>query len=156
MPMPSSSPPRRIGLISDTHGLLRPQALDALRGCELIVHAGDVGKPEVLAALRALAPLHAIRGNIDVQPWAQSLPATLDLEVGGVRLHVRHDLKTLGPAVRADVVVTGHSHKPLIETRDGVLYVNPGSAGPRRFSLPVTVATLWLGEASPRAELQAL
>ncbi len=156
MPKSSSPPPRRIGLISDTHGLLRPQALDALRGCELIVHAGDVGKPEVLAALRALAPLHAIRGNIDVQPWAQVLPETLDLEIDGVRVHVRHDLKTLGPDVRADVVVTGHSHKPLIETRDGVLYVNPGSAGPRRFSLPVTVATLRLGDGPPHAALHAL
>ncbi|MCD0246293.1 metallophosphoesterase family protein [Xanthomonas melonis] len=148
--------PHRIGLISDTHGLLRPEALAALAGCAQIIHAGDVGKPQVLEALQALAPLHVIAGNIDDQPWAADLPQTLDLQIDGVRIHVLHDLKTLTPQVRADVVVSGHSHVPAIQTRDGVLYVNPGSAGPRRFRLPISVATLWLGDAAPRAQLQLL
>lgn len=148
--------PHRIGLISDTHGLLRPEALAALAGCAQIIHAGDVGKPQVLEALQALAPLHVIAGNIDDKPWAAGLPQTLDLQIDGVRIHVLHDLKALAPRVRADVVVSGHSHKPAIQARDGVLYVNPGSAGPRRFSLPVSVAVLWLGRGAPRAELQLL
>ena len=133
----------RIGLISDTHGLLRPQALTAMQGCDAIVHAGDVGKPEILDALRAIAPLHAIRGNIDTAPWAQALPDVLDVEIAGVRLHVLHDLKTLArEPTGVDVVVSGHSHKPLLRTRDGVLYINPGSAGPRRFKLPISVGEL--------------
>ncbi|UXA51417.1 metallophosphatase family protein [Xanthomonas prunicola] len=144
----------RIGVISDTHGLLRPEALAALDGCHHIIHAGDVGKPEILAALQALAPVHAIAGNIDNTPWAAQLPETLDLLIDGVRLHVLHDLKTLAPGVAADIVISGHSHKPSIQTRDGVLYINPGSAGPRRFRLPISVATLWLGNGPPRAALQ--
>ncbi|NHF67547.1 metallophosphoesterase family protein [Xanthomonas hortorum] len=150
------STPLRIGLISDTHGLLRPEAVAALQGCAAIIHAGDVGKPEILTALQALAPLHVIAGNIDNTPWAAGLPETLDLLIAGVRLHVLHDLKTLRPEVAADVIVSGHSHKPLVHMRDGVLYVNPGSAGPRRFSLPISVGTLWLGDGPPRAELQLL
>ncbi|MCC4605636.1 metallophosphoesterase family protein [Xanthomonas campestris] len=147
---------KRIGVISDTHGLLRPEALAALSGCAQIIHAGDVGKPEVLEALQALAPLHVIAGNVDDQPWAVGLPQTLDLQIAGVRLHVLHDLKTLAAQVQADVIVSGHSHKPAIHTREGVLYLNPGSAGPRRFSLPVSVAQLWLGDGAPRAQLQLL
>ncbi|QBG89839.1 metallophosphoesterase family protein [Xanthomonas oryzae] len=146
----------RIGVISDTHGLLRPEALAALDGCTQIIHAGDVGKPEVLEALRALAPLHVIAGNIDDNPWAAGLPQTLDVQIDGVRIHVLHDLKTLAPQVQADVIISGHSHKPLVHTRAGVLYINPGSAGPRRFSLPTSVAMLWLGDGAPRAQLQQL
>ncbi|AZR33228.1 metallophosphoesterase family protein [Xanthomonas vasicola] len=146
----------RIGVISDTHGLLRPQALAALDGCTQIIHAGDVGKPEVLEALRALAPLHVIAGNIDDKPWAAGLPQTLDLQIDGVRIHVLHDLKTLAPQVQADVIISGHSHKPLVHARNGVLYINPGSAGTRRFSLPISVAMLWLGDGVPRAQLQQL
>ncbi|KLD69406.1 metallophosphoesterase family protein [Xanthomonas pisi] len=146
----------RIGLISDTHGLMRPEALAALTGCAQIIHAGDVGKPEILEALRALAPLHVIAGNIDDKPWAVGLPQTLDLLIDGVRIHVLHDLKTLAPGAAADVVMSGHSHKSSVQCRDGVLYVNPGSAGPRRFSLPISVASLWLGDGPPRATVQTL
>ncbi|ATB56728.1 phosphodiesterase [Xanthomonas citri pv. fuscans] len=146
----------QIGVISDTHGLLRPEALAALEGCTQIIHAGDVGKPQVLEALRVLAPLHAIAGNIDDKPWATGLPQTLDLQIDGVRIHVLHDLKTLAPQVQADVVISGHSHKPRVHMHDGVLYLNPGSAGPRRFSLPISVATLWLGDGAPRAQVRPL
>jgi putative phosphoesterase len=135
----------RIGLISDTHGLLRPQALAALRGSAHIVHAGDIGSAEILDALRQIAPLTAVRGNNDRNAWASSLPETVEVELGGVRLHVLHDLHSLASVPRAQdiaVVISGHSHKPRIERRDGVLYVNPGSAGPRRFKLPVSVADL--------------
>ncbi len=149
--------PLHLGVIADTHGLLRPEALASLRGCAAIVHAGDIGKPDVLDALRELAPLHAIRGNIDTAPWAQALPETLDLDIDGVRLHVRHDLKTLGHvADGVNVVISGHSHKPLLETRDGVLYLNPGSAGPRRFRLPISLGHLYLTPTGPRGELQTL
>lgn len=149
--------PQRIGLISDTHGLLRPQALAAMRDCIAIVHAGDIGTPEILDALRALAPLHAIRGNIDTAPWAQTLPDTLDVEIAGIRLHLLHDLKTLTRDLAdVDVVVSGHSHKPMQQTRDGVLYLNPGSAGPRRFSLPIGVGYLSLDAGGMRGELHAL
>ncbi|WP_279361863.1 metallophosphoesterase family protein [Xanthomonas sacchari] len=149
--------PLHLGVIADTHGLLRPEALASLRGCAAIVHAGDIGKPDVLDALRELAPLHAIRGNIDTAPWAQALPETLDLDIDGVRLHVRHDLKTLGHvADGVNVVISGHSHKPLLETRDGVLYLNPGSAGPRRFRLPIGIGHLYLTPDGPRGELQTL
>jgi uncharacterized protein len=139
--------PTRIGLISDTHGLLRPQALDALRGSELILHAGDVGKPEILTALRDLAPVIAVRGNVDTADWARALPETAVAEAGGVRLYVLHDLHALdlNPAAAGfRVVVNGHSHQPGKFERDGVLYVNPGSAGPRRFQLPASVARLHL------------
>ncbi|KQR08171.1 MULTISPECIES: metallophosphoesterase family protein [Xanthomonas] len=148
--------PLRIGLVSDTHGLLRPEAVTALAGCAALIHAGDVGKPDVLAALQALAPVHAIAGNIDDKPWAAALPQTLDLVIAGVRIHVLHDLKTLAADVAAEVVISGHSHMPSVHSRDGVLYVNPGSAGPRRFSLPISVATLWLGDGLPCATLQLL
>ena len=144
--MPTS--PTHIGLISDTHGLLRPQAVQALRGSELILHAGDVGKPEVLTALRQLAPVIAVRGNVDTPDWARTLPETAVAEAGEVRLYVLHDVLALdlNPAAAGfHVVVCGHSHQPGKFERDGVLYINPGSAGPRRFQLPVCVARLNLG-----------
>jgi putative phosphoesterase len=135
----------RIGLISDTHGLLRPQAAEFLRGCDHVIHAGDIGKPQVLEGLRPIAPLSAIRGNIDTGAWAETLPDTLDLELAGLRIHVLHDLGQLDrdpAAAGIRVVVSGHSHKPRLDEHDGVLYINPGSAGPRRFSLPVSVGEL--------------
>lgn len=155
----NSSSPQRIGLISDTHGLLRPQACAALAGVDHIVHAGDIGKPEVLQQLEAIAPLSAIRGNNDRGPWAAAIPDTLSIELGGVRFHVLHDLKELAldPVVqRIQVVVAGHSHKPAVYSRNGVLFVNPGSAGPRRFSLPVSVALLDLTGGAPHAEIRVL
>jgi uncharacterized protein len=137
--------PTRIGLISDTHGLLRPHALDALRGSDLIIHAGDVGKPEILTALRELAPVIAVRGNIDTADWASALPATAVAEAGTVLLYVLHDVHALDldPAASGfHIVVSGHSHQLGQSERNGVLYINPGSAGPRRFQLPVSVALL--------------
>jgi len=137
-----------VGLISDTHGLLRPEALRALAGSDLIVHAGDVGAPEILDALRAVAPLVAIRGNVDTGGWASALPATAVAEAGGVLIYVLHDLNELDldPAAAGfGVVVSGHSHQPARAERGGVLFINPGSAGRRRFKLPVTVARLDLG-----------
>jgi putative phosphoesterase len=132
--------PHRIGLISDTHGLLRPEALDALAGSDLIVHAGDVGKPEILDRLRELAPVVAVRGNVDHGPWAEALPEAHTRPAGGVHVHVRHIREELGTVDPGwDLIVTGHSHRLAIDRIDGVLHVNPGSAGPRRFSLPVTV-----------------
>jgi putative phosphoesterase len=136
-----------IGLISDTHGLLRPEALTALRGVRRIVHAGDIGALEVLAALRVIAPVTAVRGNNDRGAWAARLPEWATLTIRGRRLLVIHDRKALGGvalASRMAVVVCGHSHRPAVEHLDGILWVNPGSAGPRRFSLPVTVARLTL------------
>jgi putative phosphoesterase len=132
-----------VGLISDTHRLLRPQAIDALRGSELIIHAGDIGKLEVIQQLRAIAPTFAVRGNVDSQAWAADFPTTEAVEIGQVIFWVLHDIAQLDldpVAAGFAAVVFGHSHQPSIETRDGVLYINPGSAGPRRFKLPVTVA----------------
>jgi len=136
--------PSRLGLISDTHGLLRREAVEALRGSDLIIHAGDVGDPKILKELRKLAPVVAVRGNVDTEKWAQALPLTTVVEAGSVLIYVLHDVHALDmdPAAGIRVVVSGHSHKPTKLTRDGVLYVNPGSAGPRRFQLPVTVARL--------------
>ena len=135
----------RIGVISDTHGLLRPQALTALRGSDHIVHAGDIGDPSILAALREVASLTAVRGNNDRAAWAADLPDRADVTLGGVRIHVLHDMATLALDAlepRPRVVIAGHSHKPMSVVRDGVLVLNPGSAGPRRFTLPIAVATL--------------
>ncbi|WP_313473317.1 metallophosphoesterase family protein [Stutzerimonas kunmingensis] len=149
----------RIALISDTHGLLRPEALAALQGCAQIIHAGDIGKPQVLDGLRAIAPLEAIRGNIDIADWALELPERLDLRIGGLSLHVLHDLKQLDIdplAAGIDVVIAGHSHKPKVERRDGVLYINPGSAGPRRFTLPISLALLELNDGDAQVELISL
>ncbi len=138
----------RIGLISDTHGLLREEAVQALRGSELILHAGDVGKPEILQELRKIAPVVAVRGNVDTEPWAQALPETAVAEAGAAMIYILHDVNALdlNPAASGfHIVVSGHSHKPGKTERGGVLYVNPGSAGPRRFQLPVTLAHLRLG-----------
>ncbi len=149
----------RIGVISDTHGLLRPEALAALGGCERIIHAGDIGKPEVLAGLRALAPLEAIRGNVDSGDWAAAIPEQLDLQLGGLRIHVTHDVKTMvidPVADGIDVVIAGHSHQPKIEELNGVLYLNPGSAGRRRFTLPISLALLDIEDGQPRAQLVTL
>jgi len=134
-----------IGVISDTHGLLRPEAVKALKGVELIIHAGDIGAPKVLRGLERLAPVHAVRGNIDRGDWARNLPLTRVVEVGGVHLYVLHELFTLDldpAAAGLAAVIYGHSHSPHLERKNGVLYLNPGSAGPRRFTLPVTVALL--------------
>jgi uncharacterized protein len=136
---------KRIGLISDTHGLLREEAVEALMGSELIIHAGDVGKPEILEELRKIAPVVAVRGNVDSEPWARALPETAVAEASGATIYVLHDVKALDlkPAAAGfSIVVSGHSHKPGKTERDGVLYINPGSAGPRRFKLPITVARL--------------
>ena len=134
-----------VGVISDTHGLLRPEAVAALQGSHLIIHAGDVGSPEVLDRLGHIAPTYAVRGNIDTQAWARKLPATEAVAVGSLVLWVLHDRSELDldpAAAQFAAVIFGHSHKPSIETQDRVLYLNPGSAGPRRFRLPVTVARL--------------
>jgi putative phosphoesterase len=146
----------KLGLISDTHGLLRDEAVQALAGSELIIHAGDVGKPEILVALKLLAPLVAVRGNVDTGAWASALPLTAVAEAGGSLIYVIHDIHTLGldPAAAGfGIVVSGHSHKPGSEERGGVLYVNPGSAGPRRFKLPITVACMDLAENPRKANL---
>jgi putative phosphoesterase len=148
-----------IGVISDTHGLLRPQALKALKGVELIIHAGDVGAPKVLAHLSRLAPVHAVRGNTDRGDWAADLPFTRVVEVGGVLLYVIHELfcLDLDPAAAGlTAVIFGHSHSPHLERKNGVLYLNPGSAGPRRFTLPVTLALIKLQGTSMHPELVEL
>lgn len=135
----------RVGLISDTHGLLRPEAEAFLQGSDFIVHSGDIGDPAILAQLARIAPLTAVRGNNDNSPWGRALPETDWLQVGGVTLHVLHDLAQLDIDPRAAgvrVVVAGHSHQPRVDERDGVLFVNPGSAGPRRFRLPITAGEL--------------
>jgi putative phosphoesterase len=148
--------PVTIGVVSDTHGLLRPQAVEALRGSDRILHAGDVGAPEILEALKQIAPIIAIRGNVDTAPWATTLPLTEVLEVNGVSIYMLHDLAQLDLKPQAAgfrVVVYGHSHKPKIEERNGVLYFNPGSAGPRRFSLPVSVGKLTVTAGQVNTEL---
>jgi putative phosphoesterase len=139
-----------IGLISDTHGLLRDEALAALRGSQLIIHAGDVGKPDVLTKLRQLAPVVAVKGNVDQASWASALPSTAIVEAGPATIWVLHDIHELDldpAAAGIHIVVSGHSHKPQQMERAGTLYINPGSAGPRRFKLPVTVARLDLSVA---------
>jgi uncharacterized protein len=136
-----------IGLISDTHGLVRPEAAKALEGCELIIHAGDVGRPEILANLGEIAPVVAVRGNVDKGEWALRLPVSAVVETPLVRIYVLHDIQQLDldpVSAGFGIVVSGHSHKAHREERSGVLYVNPGSAGPRRFRLPVTLARLHL------------
>jgi putative phosphoesterase len=138
-----------IGLISDTHGLLRPEALHALEGSELIIHAGDVGKPEIIEALKALAPVVAVRGNVDTEAWASALPEIEVVETNLATIYVLHDVQALDldPAAAGfHIIVSGHSHKPSRTERDSVLYINPGSAGPRRFQLPVTLARLDIGQ----------
>ena len=145
----------RIGLIADTHNLLRPEALAALQGVDHLIHAGDIGGPHILADLERIAPLSVVRGNNDQDSWADAIPERLTLRFGAIALHVLHDLKQLDidPAAQGiDVVIAGHSHKPLHEKRNGVLYLNPGSAGPRRFRLPITVALLHLTNGHIQAE----
>jgi len=148
-----------IGVISDTHGLLRPETVEALRGVELILHAGDVGSPEVLDSLKGIAPVVAVRGNNDKGTWAEGLPLWEVAEVGAVFIYMIHDVKEidLNPtAAGFQVVVSGHSHKPSVEERKGVLYVNPGSAGPRRFKLPISVARLTVSGETVSAEVVEL
>jgi uncharacterized protein len=150
---------QRVGLISDTHGLVRPEAVDFLRGSDFIVHAGDIGDVQVLEELRRLAPLTAVRGNNDKGPWATSIAETDVLQVGDVSIYVLHDLSELDLdpiAAGFRVVVSGHSHNPRIEERDGVLYVNPGSSGPRRFKLPIAVGELQVAGASVKARIVQL
>ena len=148
-----------IGVISDTHGLLRPEALAALRGSERIIHAGDVGSPEILEQLAAIAPVTAVRGNVDKSPWARKLPETEVLQVSGVSIYVLHNIDELDlkpDAAAFSAVVYGHSHVPKIEESKGVLYFNPGSAGPRRFKLPVSVGHLVIERGKLSAELYNL
>ncbi|HEY9569308.1 MAG TPA: metallophosphoesterase family protein [Thalassobaculum sp.] len=144
----------RVGVISDTHGLLRPEAVDRLAGVDRILHAGDIGRAEVVDGLRRIAPVDAIRGNVDAGAWAAAYPETLTVAIDGRRIHLVHALEWLriDPA-SVDVVVSGHSHKPGVATRAGVLYLNPGSAGPRRFRLPVSVAILEVGEDGVQATI---
>jgi putative phosphoesterase len=145
-----------VGVVSDTHGLLRPEALDVLRGSDMIIHAGDVGKPEVIDRLAEVAPLHVVCGNIDKGSWAAALPMTELVEVGDHRFFVLHDIAQLDVdpvAAGFAAVVFGHSHRPSIETRNGVLFLNPGSAGPRRFKLPITVARVKTSGRHIRADI---
>lgn len=148
--------PAVVGVISDTHGLLRPEAVAALRGSHYIVHGGDIGDEGILRTLEAIAPVTVVRGNTDYDAWARRLPQTAVLDVGGVRIYAVHDIARLDidpPAAGVDVVVFGHSHRPGIEHRDRVTYLNPGSAGPRRFDLPVTIARLTIKDGGAEAEI---
>ena len=149
----------RIALISDTHGLLRPEALDFVRGADHIGHAGDICDLAILEALAAIAPLTAVRGNNDHGAWAERLPATALVPLGDVLLYAIHDLAEIDldpPAAGVHAVVSGHSHKPLVRTRDGVVYVNPGSAGPRRFKLPISVGELLVADGAVTARTVTL
>jgi len=148
-----------VGVISDTHGLLRSEAVAALRGADLIIHAGDVGAPEVIDQLRNLAPTFVVRGNVDKAHWAGALPTTAHVEVDGLLFHVLHDISELDldpAAVGYAAVVYGHSHQPSIEMREGVLFLNPGSAGPRRFNLPVSIARVSVSGQQLRPEIVEL
>lgn len=148
-----------VGIIADTHGLIRPEAIAALMGAERIIHAGDIGRPTVLEALAAVAPVVAVRGNNDQDAWAATIPETAIVEVDGLRLYVLHDIKALDfdPAIAGfSAVICGHSHRPRLEQHAGVWFVNPGSAGPRRFTLPVAVARLYVQGGTLTAELVEL
>ena len=150
---------RFIGVIADTHGLVRPEAIAALVRAERIIHAGDIGSPAVLAALGTVAPVVAVRGNNDQEAWAAAIPETVIVEVDGLRLYVLHDVKTLDfdPATAGfSGVICGHSHRPRLEQQAGIWFINPGSAGPRRFTLPVTVARLYVHGGRLTAELVEL
>ncbi len=151
--------PLLIGVISDTHGLLRPEAVDVLRGSRYIIHAGDVGSPDILEKLFQIAPVTAVRGNIDKEAWARILPETEVIELGGISIYALHDLARLDLKPQAagfSVVISGHTHRPQQETRDGVLFFNPGSAGPRRFKLPISVGRLVIEHGKVRGELVEL
>jgi uncharacterized protein len=145
----------KIGVISDTHGLVRPQAIEALKGVDMILHAGDIGNQEVLDTLKQIAPVVAVRGNNDKGEWAESLPDWNVVEIGNVSIYMLHDVKEIdiNPAGSFHVIVSGHSHKSSVEERCGVLYVNPGSAGPRRFTLPVSLAHLRVDGEKVQAKL---
>jgi uncharacterized protein len=148
-----------VGVISDTHGLLRPEAIGKLAGVDHVVHAGDIGSPEILDRLREVAPVTAVRGNNDKGAWATEIPEAQLLDINGRRLYVLHDISTLDldpAAAGIAVVIAGHSHKPAAAERNGVLFLNPGSAGPRRFKLPISVATLRIYAKSVRAEIHLL
>ena len=148
-----------IGVISDTHGLLRPEALEALAGVEHIIHAGDIGSPDIVPRLAEIAPVTAIRGNVDTQPWASEPPAWEVVTLAGRTIYVIHDRGDLDldpVAAGFDLVISGHSHQPKIETVEGVVYLNPGSAGPRRFKLPITLATVDLNALPLRPEVHRL
>jgi hypothetical protein len=148
-----------VGVISDTHGLLRPEAKEALAGVHHIIHAGDIGSPQVLEELGTLAPVIAVRGNNDKEPWAQSVPEVEAVELNGVLIYTLHDINDLDLDPRAagfSVVITGHSHRPVITTRDDVLFINPGSAGPRRFNLPVSVGFLEISGGAAQGRIQVL
>lgn len=147
----------RIGLIADTHGLLRPQAVAFLRGCDRIIHGGDIGSAAILAELAAIAPLTAVRGNNDGAPWAAALPQAVTIEVGGVAIYVLHDIaESDADLSRVRVVVSGHSHKPVLREEGGVLFINPGSAGRRRFSLPVSIGELFIESGNVSGRLVTL
>ena len=148
-----------VGIISDTHGLLRPEAVVALRGSQMILHAGDVGDSEILARLRNIAPTVAVRGNVDTAPWANALPMTEVVEIGDLEFYMLHDLSALDLNPRTAgfaAVISGHTHRPVADVRDGVLYLNPGSAGPRRFTLPIAVARLQIDGATLSHEIVEL
>ena len=148
-----------VGVISDTHGLLRPEAVAALRGSELILHAGDVGDAEILDRLRDIAPTVAVRGNVDTAAWASVLPMTEVVEIGTLQIYMLHDLAALDLDAKAAgfaAVISGHTHRPVARMRDGVLFLNPGSAGPRRFSLPIAVARLQIDGANVSHEIVEL
>ena len=152
-------PELRIGLISDTHNLLRPQALAYLQGCDHIVHAGDIMGAEILEQLAAIAPLTAVRGNNDRGAWADAVPETALIRLGDIHLYALHDLAQIDidPAgAGVQVVVSGHTHRPLVEDRCGILFVNPGSAGPRRFSLPIALGELRIRGAEVRASIHTI
>lgn len=148
-----------VGVISDTHGLLRPEAIKALKEVSLIIHAGDVGTPAVLDSLESIAPVVAVRGNTDRDGWACRLPLTEVVEIGGVSLYVLHDLSSLdlNPAASGfSAIISGHTHEPAVKNKNGILFLNPGSAGPKRFTLPVSVALLRIENNSVKAELLTL
>ena len=148
-----------LGIISDTHGLLRPEATAALRGSNFVIHAGDVGNPQILDQLKSIAPVFAVRGNVDTEPWASTLPLTEVVELGNTSIYVLHNLEhlDLDPALSGfQIVISGHTHQPKSQLRDGVLYINPGSAGPRRFSLPISLARLDLSKTPWQVEFLQL
>ncbi|MGG6265602.1 metallophosphoesterase family protein [Leptolyngbya sp. AN03gr2] len=146
----------QIGVISDTHGLLRPEAIEALTGSDLILHAGDIGKPEILEELSTIAPVVAVRGNNDTGDWARTIPESETISVENVSIHLLHiakDLRLDPKRAGVQVVISGHSHKPSLEEREGILFLNPGSAGPRRFKLPISVACLYVKDNTVNAQV---